>query len=73
MATQTQVKAAAKAANVSAKWSSEWQEWTIRKNGCSAETEYYASDNDDALDQIAYLATLAKKLGRKHPSYPSLS
>ena len=56
MTTQTQVKAAAKAANVSAKWSVEWQEWTIRKIGCSAETEYYTSDNDEALDQIAYLA-----------------
>ena len=56
MATQAQVKAAAKAANVSAKWSSEWREWAIRRVNDSAETEYYTSDNDDAMDQIAYLA-----------------
>ena len=67
MTTQTQVKAAAKAANVSAKWSVEWQEWTIRRIGDHGDTEYFTSDNEDALDQIAFLASYPLHPDMMHP------
>jgi hypothetical protein len=55
--TQKQVKAFAKATNIRATWSAEWEEWAIRRIEDDKVTEYFTSDNADALAQCEYLAT----------------
>lgn len=56
MTTQKEVKAFAKANQLYARWNAEWQEWAINRLPRRVEADYYTSDNQDALDQLQFLA-----------------
>lgn len=57
MTTAKQVREYAKKHDLYAVWNAEWEEWTINAKPRHKEADYFTSDNQDALNQLEYLAS----------------
>jgi hypothetical protein len=54
--TQAQVRAAARAAGMVAKWDRDWQEWIVNFPGGAEATSYHTDDPQDAIDTARAMA-----------------